>query len=164
MDFDVNKWNKKRYIQELGLQEELEGSEANKAAAAIDKALEAAAPFILPEDLAKAFIIVARNGYQDTEYPKFVKEMVNQLRSVLQEIKVKPGYSTSEVAQTLENYVANNFPKADIKILFNDTYVEVTGSDKQLLDKPEIAKLTGYSLFSDTEEDRGYIVRFYPPK
>ena len=138
-----------------------------KAAEAIDQALETATPFILPEDLAKAFIIVARTGYQNEQYSKFVEAMVSELKSVLQEIKVKPPTnSPEEVARVLQDYSNKNYPPDlyDITISPGANYVSIGGQHKAMLDDPELEQLTGYQIFSDQDEDRGYIVRFYAPQ
>jgi hypothetical protein len=166
MDFDVAKWNKKRYLEEATGEDQF-NDDPNKAAQAIDQALETATPFILPEDLAKAFIIVARTGYQNEQYSKFVEAMVSELKSVLQEIKVKPPTnSPEEVVRVLQDYSNKNYPPDlyDITITPGANYVSIGGQHKAMLDDPELEQLTGYQIFSDQDEDRGYIVRFYAPQ
>lgn len=163
-NFNVTKWNRQRYLSEAESPENWD--DANLAAQAIDRALEADSRIssLLPAELAKAFIIVARNGYQDDLYKDFQMEMANQLRSVLEEIRAKSTTipSTETVADILKNAIEGK--KYDIKISDRGNYVEVNGSDKELLDNPKFEKLTGYTIFSDQDEDKGYIVRFYPPK
>ena len=163
-NFNVTKWNRQRYLSEAESPENWD--DANLAAQAIDRALEADSRIssLLPAELAKAFIIVARSGYQDDLYKDFQMEMANQLRSVLEEIRAKSTTipSTETVADILKNAIEGK--KYDIKISDRGNYVEVNGSDKELLDNPKFEKLTGYTIFSDQDEDKGYIVRFYPPK
>ena len=163
-NFNVTKWNRQRYLSEAESPENWD--DANLAAQAIDRALEADSRIssLLPAELAKAFIIVARNGYQDDLYKDFQMEMANQLRSVLEEIKAKSATVPSKetVADILKNAIEGK--EYDIRISDRGNYVEVNGSDKELLDSPKFEELTGYTIFSDQDEDRGYIVRFYPPK
>jgi hypothetical protein len=163
-NFNVTKWNRQRYLSEAESPENWD--DANLAAQAIDRALEADSRIssLLPAELAKAFIIVARSGYQDDLYKDFQMEMANQLRSVLEEIRAKSTTipSTETVADILKNAIEGK--KYDIRISDRGNYVEVNGSDKELLDSPKFEKLTGYTIFSDQDEDKGYIVRFYPPK
>ena len=163
-NFNVTKWNRQRYLSEAESPENWD--DANLAAQAIDRALEADSRIssLLPAELAKAFIIVARSGYQDDLYKDFQMEMANQLRSVLEEIKAKSATipSTETVADILKNAIEGK--EYDIRISDRGNYVEVNGSDKELLDSPKFEELTGYTIFSDQDEDRGYIVRFYPPK
>jgi hypothetical protein len=167
MNFNVTKWNRQRYLNEAENPENWD--DANLAAKAIDNALEAdqRTASLLPAELAKAFIIVARNGFQDELYKDFQVEMVKQLRSVLEEIKTKSTpLSSKDVALILQNYVDEKYPASEynINVYDADNYVGIGGFDKGVLDNPELEKLTGYKIFSDQDEDRGYIVRFYPPQ
>jgi len=76
MSFNVQKWNKQRYLAEAGLQESI----SQKAAIAIDKILDKVdPPGITPEDLGKAIAIIVKNGYQAELQKRFMDVLHSEL-------------------------------------------------------------------------------------
>jgi len=76
MSFNVQKWNKQRYLAEAGLQESI----SQKAAIAIDKILDKVdPPGITPEDLGKAIAIIVKNGYQTELQKRFMDVLHSEL-------------------------------------------------------------------------------------
>jgi len=75
-NFDVAKWNKRRYLAEANLLE----STAQEAAIAIDKILDEVDPSgITPEDLGEAIAIIVKKGYQAELQERFMDTLHKKL-------------------------------------------------------------------------------------
>lgn len=143
-NFDINKWNKQRYLQEANLLE----SKAQEAATAIDKILDEVDPSgILPEDLGAAIAMVVKKGYQASKQNQFMDALHKGL-----------GFPNNLNEGELEDAAK----KLNLTLNKKDNKIEVGGD---AIDKDEfegIAKKLGYKV--DREVEKGEYDRLYISK
>jgi hypothetical protein len=151
-NFDVNKWNKQRYMAEAGLNE----SKAEQAATAIDNAIASVDESLSFKDFALAVAKILKDEYGAHNFNPFMEVLHAELGMNESLNEAEGGFA--DFISKLEADPDNKY----LKFIEKGDEIRVGGRQGDLQDfiiKYEEQDLGPYKLFSTDDDDRGLIVR-----
>lgn len=151
-NFDVNKWNKQRYMAEAGLIE----SKSEQAAKAIDNAIASVDESLSFKDFALAVAKILKDEYGAHNFNPFMEVLHAELGMDESLNEAEGGFA--DFISKLEADPDNKY----LKFIEKGDEIRVGGKQGDLQDfiiKYEEQDLGPYKLFSTDDDDRGWIVR-----
>lgn len=151
-NFDVNKWNKQRYMAEAGLIE----SKSEQAAKAIDTAIASVDESLPFKDFALAVAKILKDEYGAHNFNPFMEVLHAELGMDESLNEAEGGFA--DFISKLEADPDNKY----LKFIEKGDEIRVGGRQGDLHDfilKYEEQDLGPYKLFSTDDDDRGWIVR-----